>query len=121
MNTLFALFEVFIPRTNLRPWIHLPFVVILLALYLGLAYLTRYTEGFYVYNFLDPGKGVGKTVGYIFGVLAGAVVVFSLVKLLMWGRKWLTEVKLGMTGKFHGGRPMGHGDVELETPRMWEK
>jgi hypothetical protein len=121
MNSLFALFEAFIPRTNPRPWIHLPFIIVILALYLGLAYLTRATEGFYVYNFLNPAQGAGKTAGYILGIAAGIIVVFLIVKGLMWIRKWLTEKKLGMTGKFYGGRSIGHGDVELEAVRMWEK
>jgi hypothetical protein len=121
INSLFALFEAFLTRTNPRPWIHLPFIIIILALYLGLAYLTRYTQGFYVYAFLDPSKGAGKTAGYILGIAAGIVVVFVIVKGLMWTRKWFTEKKLDMTGKFHGGRPLGTGDVELEAVRMWEK
>jgi hypothetical protein len=121
MNSLFALFEAFIARTNPRPWIHLPFIVIILALYLGLAYLTKATEGFYVYNFLNPAQGAGKTAGYILGIAAGIIVVFVIVKGLTWTRKWFTEKKLGMTGKFHGGRSLGHGDVELEAVRMWEK
>jgi hypothetical protein len=121
MNSLFALFEAFIPRTNPRPWIHLPFIILILALYLGLAYLTKATQGFYVYNFLNPAQGAGKTAGYILGIAAGIIVVFLIVKGLMWTRKWFTETKLGMTGKFHGGRSLGHGDVELEAVRVWEK
>jgi hypothetical protein len=121
MNSLFALFEAFLTRTNPRPWIHLPLIIIILALYLGLAYLTRYTQGYYVYGFLDPSKGAGRTAGYILGIAAGIIVVFLIVKGLMWMRKWFTETKLGRTGKFHDGRPLGTGDVELEAVRMWEK
>lgn len=121
LNSLFALIEIFLPRTSPRPWIHLPFLIILLALYLGLAYLTRATQGFYVYGFLDPANGKGKLVGYVFGIAAGITVIFALVKGLMWVRKWATEKKMGRTGQFHAGRPMGHGDVELEAARMWEK
>lgn len=60
-------------------------------------------------------------MGYILGIAAGIIVVFLIVKGLVWVRKWFTETKLGMTGKFHGGRALGHGDVELEAVRMWEK
>jgi hypothetical protein len=121
MNSLFCLFEIFFTRTNPPPWIHVLFLIIILALYLGLAYLTHYTEGFYVYSFLDPAGGKGKVIGYVFGILAAIIVIFCIVKLVIWGRKWLTEIKMGRTGKFHGGREMGHGDVELEAVRRWEK
>ena len=63
MNSLFALFEAFIPRTNPRPWIHLPFIILILALYLGLAYLTKATQEFYVYNFLNPATRSGQNCG----------------------------------------------------------
>lgn len=121
MNSIFAFFELVFTRTNPRPWIHLLFLIVILAFYLGLAYLTRYTQGFYVYSFLDPGNGTGKLVGHVFGILAGIIVIFLITNGLMWLRKWFTEKKMGMTGKFHAGRPIGHGDVELEAARIWEK
>lgn len=121
MNSLFALFEALLTRTNPPPWVHLPFLLVILALYLGLAYLAHYTEGFYVYTFLDPSNGAGKTAGYIVGIAVGGVVIFLVAKGVIFIRKWLTEQKFGMTGKFHGGRPISAGDVELEAARKWEK
>jgi hypothetical protein len=53
LNTVFAGLEIILPRSEPHPWLLLVPIVIILALYLGLAYLTHATEGFYVYSFLD--------------------------------------------------------------------
>lgn len=66
------------------------------------------------------GVGKGAVVGYVFGIAVAIILIFCLVKGLVWCRKWITEKKLGMSGKFFAGREMGAGDVELETQRMWE-
>ncbi|KAL8905781.1 MAG: hypothetical protein Q9171_006533 [Xanthocarpia ochracea] len=100
LNTFFAAFEIFFTRISPPPLAHLPFLVILLALYLGLAYLTHATAGFYPYSFLDPNEGSGKLAGYILGILAAACVIFGVVWGIIWIRRWLTESKLGMHGKF---------------------
>lgn len=133
LNSLFALFEIACTRINLAPWMHLPFLIVLLGAYLGLAYVTHATRGVYVYNFLNPEAkqldaqgenvgGVGKLVGaYCVGIAVGIILLFCVVKGLIWVRKWVTEKKMGKTGKFYGGREMGRGEVELETQRVWEK
>jgi uncharacterized membrane protein len=122
INSSFALFELLLTRTNPPPWIHVLWLIFILALYLCLAYLTHYTQGFYVYSFLDPSGGhAGKTAGFILGIAAGIVVIFSITKFLVWGRKWVTEKKWNRAGKFHGGRSMVQGDSELEAVRVWEK
>ncbi|KAL8996454.1 MAG: hypothetical protein Q9169_004048 [Polycauliona sp. 2 TL-2023] len=99
LNTVFAAFEILATRTSPPPPAHLPFLVILLALYLALAYLTHVTAGFYPYSFLDPDKGSGKLAGYILGILAAACVIFGIVWGIIWVRRWLTESKLSMRGK----------------------
>lgn len=119
MNSGFALFEISMTRTHPPPWIHLLWLIVILACYLGLAYLTHYTKGIYVYSFLDPSKG--PVAGYVFGIAAGIIIIFCIVKGLIWVRKWVTEKKMGKTGKFYAGRQMGQGEVELETSRAWEK
>ena len=73
-------------------------------MYLGLAYLTHDTEGFYSYSFLDPSDGSGKLVAYIFGILAAILVIFGVVWCVIWVRKWLTEKILGFEGKFSRAR-----------------
>ncbi|KAF2756755.1 hypothetical protein EJ05DRAFT_76461 [Pseudovirgaria hyperparasitica] len=101
LNAVYALLEIIIPRTSPLPWWHLIPIIILLALYLGLAYLTHATQGFYVYDFLDIQEhGSGITAGYIIGILVGACVIFIIVKYLIWLRVWVTESKLCRTGKF---------------------
>jgi hypothetical protein len=47
LNTPFALFEVLFTNTPAAPWITLPCGVIVLALYLGVAYITKADQGFY--------------------------------------------------------------------------
>ncbi len=80
-----------------------------------------------MYNFLNPNPssegGVGKAgvVGYVFGIAAGIIIIFSISKGLQWVRKWATESKAGMKGKFYAGRSMVHGGIEMETQSVWEK
>lgn len=42
------------------------------------------------------------------------IVVFALVWGLMWVRKWLTESKMGMTGKLSNRRPVASRRDEEE-------
>ncbi|KAI5467612.1 hypothetical protein BGZ63DRAFT_499378 [Mariannaea sp. PMI_226] len=104
LNSLFALFEVIVPRTNPPLWVHIPFLILILALYLALAYITYAAQGFYVYSFLDYHhvKGRGIVAAYIMGILVGSVIIFCLVWCVIWFRRWLTETKLHKEGKFAG-------------------
>lgn len=108
LNSLFALFEILVPRTAPPPPIHMLWLIVILALYLALAYLTHATKGFYVYSFLDPNEsGKGFVVAYVFGIAVGCLVVFGVVWGLIWLRRWVTEEKLHMDGKLarqHGAR-----------------
>ncbi|RYP54008.1 hypothetical protein DL768_001158 [Monosporascus sp. mg162] len=119
LNSLFALFEIFIPRTQPPPLVHLWWLIVILALYLGLAYVTLATQGFYVYPFLNPAENAGGrrgVTGYIFGILAGVIVVFGVVWGVVWVRRWVTEEKMGCKGKFAaGGRGSG---VDQADPEM---
>lgn len=99
LNSLFALFEIFLPRTSPPPPLHVVFLIFLLACYLALAYITHATEGFYPYSFLDPNKGNGRVTGYCFGILIAICVIFGIV----WGVIWLRNLviqKLGLEKKF---------------------
>lgn len=53
LNAVFAFLEILLPASEPHPWIQLLPIIIVLALYLGLAYLTHATQGWYVYSFLD--------------------------------------------------------------------
>ncbi|KIW04120.1 uncharacterized protein PV09_04930 [Verruconis gallopava] len=122
LNTVFCLFEIFVPRTLPTPWIHLVTLVLILLLYLGLAFVTWGTEHFYVYDFLDDRlHSRGVIAGYIFGILALTIVIFVVVHFVLLGRVKLTENKWGKTGKLATkGRTAGAGDAELAEP-MAEK
>lgn len=79
---------------------HAPVLVVLLAGYAGIAYITHDTEGFYTYGFLDPTKrSRGMLAGIIVGMGALVVVLFAVVWGLVWLRLWVFEGKLGLTGK----------------------
>lgn len=116
LNSLFALLEIVLPRTSPPPPLHMVFLVILLAFYLALAYITHATEGFYPYSFLDTSKGSGRVTGYCFGILIASCVIFGIVWGVIWLRNLATR-KLGLEGKFAGqqgdGRYVGEGDVEV--------
>jgi hypothetical protein len=101
MNSLFALFEILLTRTDTLPLVHMLWLIVILAMYCGLAYVTHATKGFYVYSFLDPGRnGRGAVVGYIFGIAVGCIIVFGVAWGLIWTRRWVTEKKFAKTGKF---------------------
>ncbi|KAF2221731.1 hypothetical protein BDZ85DRAFT_264305 [Elsinoe ampelina] len=101
INSAFALFEVVFPRTEATPWIHVLPCVIILAMYLGLTYLSHSLNGFYVYPFLDQEKnGRAITAAYIIGILVAAIIVFAIVHFVIKFRRWLTEAKCRATGKF---------------------
>ncbi|CAK7229011.1 hypothetical protein SBRCBS47491_007104 [Sporothrix bragantina] len=117
MNSGFALFEVVVARTVPQPWVHIAGLIVLLALYLALAYITRATKGFYVYSFLDPAQsgGAGLIAAYVFGIAVGCALIFALVQGLIWVRRWITEAKLGKEGKFaHADRQAV--DIEMVQP-----
>ena len=113
LNSVFALFEIAVPRTSPPPWIHLLWLIVVLAMYLGLAFVTHAAQGFYVYAFLDPEAigGRGIVAACAIGVAVAAAVTFCAVWGLIWLRQWVTETKLGMDGKV-AKQPL-HGDAEM--------
>ncbi|KAH6900638.1 hypothetical protein B0T10DRAFT_33231 [Thelonectria olida] len=115
LNSLFALFEVIFPRTSPPLWVHIPFLILILALYLALAYITYAVQDFYVYNFLDYQhvKGRGIVAAYIIGIAVGIVIIFCIVWCVIWLRKWVTETKLGKDGKFAYQPP--NDDTEMNA------
>jgi len=80
LNSGFALFEILLTHAGPSPWSHLVPGFILLACYLGVAYITYATQGFYTYAFLDPSTEHGFLAAYIIGIAVGYCVVFSIVK-----------------------------------------
>lgn len=73
----------------------IPVLILLLAFYLCVAYITVHTEGFYTYSFLDPGShGSGLVAGYCFGILAAIIIIFLVSWLLIRLRVYLTRGKI---------------------------
>ncbi|PSR75352.1 hypothetical protein PHLCEN_2v9215 [Hermanssonia centrifuga] len=86
LNTVFAAFEIFFtnagvlsasPAARGLPWMHLPFLLVLLACYLGVAYITAGAQGFY-----NPHTQHGLLAAYIVGIAIGEAIVFTLVRYL---------------------------------------
>ncbi|KAH8822948.1 hypothetical protein DL96DRAFT_1470179 [Flagelloscypha sp. PMI_526] len=82
LNTVYALFEIFMTNIPPLPWLHLVVCVVLLACYLGVAYVTYATQGFYTYEFLDPSEGP-ILAAYIVGIAVGEVIVFVIVRYVI--------------------------------------
>ncbi|KAK4454827.1 hypothetical protein QBC34DRAFT_392723 [Podospora aff. communis PSN243] len=118
LNSFFALFEIVIPRTDPMPAVHMLWLVIVLALYLAVAFITHARWGFYPYSFLDPGKQGAWLAAYVFGIAIGALIVFGVVYGLVALRKWITETKLGKHGKFSKQSPrrISHDEEMVEVP-----
>ena len=88
-------------------------LIVLLALYLGLAYLTHTTEHFYVYSFLNPANGQGLVAGACVGILVASIIVFVIVRYLILLRRWTTEQKLGLSEK-GGPRSSSFGSFKAD-------
>lgn len=118
LNSVFAFAEIVLPCSEPHPWIQTAPIVVVAALYLALAYVTQASEGFYVYYFLDPwvlsplclpvdakltmvfrAHGRGLVAGACIGILAAMIIFFVVVRYLILLRMWITEKRLGMTGK----------------------
>ncbi|KAK3694688.1 hypothetical protein B0T22DRAFT_533691 [Podospora appendiculata] len=104
MNSVFAMFEIVVARTNPPPPVHMLWLILILALYLSLAYLTDATKGFYPYDFLDPSKQHALVAAYVFGIAAGCLILFGVAWGLVWLRRYITETRLGLDGKFAHAR-----------------
>jgi uncharacterized membrane protein len=118
LNSAYAFFEIVFPRTEPIPFFNIIPIIILLALYLALAYVTFATQGFYTYGFLDlRNNSSGIVAAYIIGILVAAIVIFLIVRYLILLRVWITEKKLGKTGKFsHRGTVIPDEEAEKGVP-----
>jgi hypothetical protein len=102
-NSIFALFEILATCTKSPPLLHLLVMCTIMSVYLGLAYLTRRTSHFWVYEWLDPEFGNGQIVAHVFGYAALVTCVFGFVWCLIWGRGWLVgDKEAGGKGKIPG-------------------
>ena len=97
LNSVFAIVEILLPATDAPPLGHLSVVLLVLSAYLGLAYMTRYTQGFYVYEWMNPVHGNASIILHVLGYALGMIIIFFLVSSAIRLRemlaKWLSEGK----------------------------
>ncbi len=108
-NTMFAYTDLlFLSRAPMRPWSHMGLDVVLIALYVGVAYITVASRGVYVYNFLDPKAtgGQGAVAGYVVGIGAAVCIIFLIAQFLIWARE-AVAAKLQGSGGWGSARPAG--------------
>ncbi|KAK4105363.1 hypothetical protein N658DRAFT_416796 [Parathielavia hyrcaniae] len=118
LNSAFALFELIVPCTDVPPAVHMAWLILILALYLALAYVTEATKGFYTYDFLNPDKQRGLVAAYAFGIAAVCLLMFGLAWGVIWLRKYVTETKLRRHGKFaKAGRVGSSATADLELTK----
>lgn len=86
-------------------------VLLVLSTYLGLAYLTRWTQGFYVYEWMNPAHGNWSIVLHIAGYAGGMIALFTLSRCAIMARNWVAD-KLELTR--YKGREMGEKGLKLD-------
>lgn len=90
LNAVFILFEMLL--TNVPPprWGYLGPCVLILALYLAMAYVVHAAQGYYTYPFLNPVEQGPLLAAYVVGIGLAGVIVFILVHWIMRLRVRLT-------------------------------
>jgi hypothetical protein len=89
LNSVFAITEIVLSATTPPPVTHLSIVLLILSAYLGLAYLTRYTQGFYVYEWMNPAHGNVSIILHVIGYAAGMIAIFFIVRYAIVARNML--------------------------------
>jgi len=104
--------------------VHRLWLTVILALYLGLAYLIRATERFHVYSVLGPGGGREGGRGGVCLWDCGCVPGRLLRGLgVIWVSKWVTEGKIGRESKFAdraGALREEERNLEISVSEGWE-
>jgi hypothetical protein len=120
LNSLFAIVEIVLPATNPLPWTHISVLLGILSLYLGLAYLTRLTQGFYVYEWMNPAHGNTSIVLHIVAYTAAIVVIFVTVSICIWLRDYISGDRSSSTGMIDLEQ-MGNSGSETDEEKMSNK
>ncbi|KAH8716861.1 hypothetical protein GQ44DRAFT_730385 [Phaeosphaeriaceae sp. PMI808] len=91
LNSVFAIVEILLPATAPPPLSHLSVVLLVLSIYLGLAYLTRYTQGFYVYEWMNPAHGKASIVLHVLGYAGSIIAIYVIVHYAIIGRNLIAQ------------------------------
>ena len=97
-------------------------VTVMLGGYACIAYITHFTQGFYTYGFLDPSKhSHGVLAGILIGMGALVIAMFMLSWCLIWLRLWVTEVHMGLPGRFSARdrARVRSTSIKLESSRVY--
>jgi hypothetical protein len=91
LNGVFAITEIVLPATASLPLTHLLVLSGIMAAYLGLAHLTRYAQGWYVYEWLNPAHGNASIILHVQGYAVTMVIVFLFVHYAIAVREQVVE------------------------------
>jgi hypothetical protein len=124
LNSVFAITEIVLPATEAPPVTHLSVVLLVLSVYLGLAYVTWYTQGFYVYEWMNPAHGTASVVLHVLGYAGTMVVIFVIVRYAIVARNTVAK-RMGLVRnagfqeilmKLDDGSDTWSASVEVEKP-----
>lgn len=118
INSFFALFEMIVPVTSAPPLVHLACLMIIMTLYLGIAYLSKLTTGIYVYLWLDPQHGWPQIIGHIAGYGALLIIIFVVMVGIIRGRMAVTDRWFGGKGQQARQRTCSMAAIDqVEVPK----
>lgn len=112
LNSFFAFLEIILTTTKPLPPLHLILLCVILSVYLGLAYLAKATQGFWVYEWLDPDFGAVEIVVHVFGFAALILGIFLVVYGIMALRCRILGEKRKVWNEENWEEETNVGDVE---------
>ncbi|PPQ75684.1 hypothetical protein CVT26_001518 [Gymnopilus dilepis] len=120
LNSVWAFTEILLSNSPPAPWITIIPGVMILGAYLGVAYITKDTQGFYTYSFLDPHKEGPKLAGFIIGIAVGFIIIFCIVRgIVVLRQRWAS--RSGRILATHGdSASLGDDWEEVESPTSIE-
>jgi uncharacterized membrane protein len=92
-------------------------------MYLGLAYLTKYTQGYYVYEWLSPAHGHASIILHVLGYAAAMIAFFFLtggairVRNIVARKKQEKSGKQADVEKSAGGSNTSLSEVNMTVPK----
>jgi len=119
LNTLFVLLEIIFTNVPAPAWILLPFNLLVLAGYLGILYLTKLTQGFYAYEFMDPSPHPIRVVLYVIGIALAECIIFVVVHVVIVLRHRITH-RAGNHSRNLGAASLSQDSIEVKSLESFE-